>query len=292
MTSLGSAATTGPEASPRYLTHRTGGFALRGRVLVMGIVNVTPDSFSDGGEHLEPADAVAAARRVADEGADILDIGAESTRPHHDDVAATDEWDRLAPVFERLSVGAEDLPPLSVDTWKAQVARRALAAGASIVNDVWGFQRDPAIANVTAESGAACILMHNRETVDGAVEIVDEILRYLERSIGIAHRAGLADDRIVLDPGLGFGKTHAQSFAALAALPRLRALGYPILVGLSRKRFVGSMTEPMPAPKERWPGTLTGNVFAALAGADIIRVHDVAPHVQAVRMLAELRAAA
>lgn len=280
---------TGPEASARYLAHRTGRLALGPRVLVMGIVNVTPDSFSDGGDHLAPEDAVAAASRLMAEGADILDLGAESTRPHHDEVAADDEWARLAPVFEGLKT-EEPSPPISIDTWKAGVARRAIAAGASIVNDVWGFQRDPAIASVTAESGAACVLMHNRETVDGAADIVDEILRFLERSVGIARDAGVTDDRIVLDPGLGFGKTHAQSFAALAALPRLRALGFPVLVGLSRKRFVGSMVEPLPPPKERWPGTLTGNVYAALAGADIIRVHDVAPHVQAVRMLDMLRA--
>lgn len=281
---------TGPKASPRHLVHRTGRLDLGSSVLVMGIVNVTPDSFSDGGDHLTPADAVAAARRLAAEGADILDLGAESSRPRHDEIRATDEWDRLAPVFEGLGVSADDLPPVSIDTWKAEVARHAVTAGASIVNDVWGFQRDPAIATVTAESGAACILMHNRETVDGTVDIVDEILRYLERSVGIARGAGVTDDRIVLDPGLGFGKTHAQSFAALAALPRLRALGFPILVGLSRKRFVGSMVDPLPAPRERWPGTLTGNVYAALSGADIIRVHDVAPHVQAVRMLDMLRA--
>lgn len=281
---------TGPEASARYLAHRTGRLALGLRVLVMGIVNVTPDSFSDGGDHLAPEDAVAAARRLAAEGADILDLGAESTRPHHDEVGAGDEWDRLAPVFDGLGADKTS-PPISVDTWKAGVARRAIAAGASIVNDVWGFQRDPAIASVTAESGAACVLMHNRETVDATVDIVDEILLFLERSVGIARSAGVTEDRIVLDPGLGFGKTHAQSFAALAALPRLRTLGFPVLVGLSRKRFVGSMTEPLPPPKERWPGTLTGNVYAALAGADIIRVHDVAPHVQAMRMLDTLRAA-
>lgn len=280
----------GSEASARHLAHRTGSLKLGSRVLVMGIVNVTPDSFSDGGDHLAPEEAVAAACRLAAEGADILDLGAESTRPHHDEIAADDEWERLAPVFEGLEI-EEPSPPISIDTWKAQVARRAIAAGASIVNDVWGFQRDPAIATVTAESGAACILMHNRETVDGEVDIVDEILRFLERSVGIAQAAGVTDDRIVLDPGLGFGKTHAQSFAALAALPCLRTLGFPVLVGLSRKRFVGSMVEPLPSPKERWPGTLTGNVYAALAGADIIRVHDVAPHVQAVRMLDALRAA-
>lgn len=281
---------TGLEVPRRYLAHGTGRLELGSRVLVMGIVNVTPDSFSDGGDHLAPEVAVAAARRLGAEGADILDLGAESTRPHHAELAAADEWGRLAPVFDGLGAEAP-LPPISVDTWKAEVARRALSAGASIVNDVWGFQRDPGIASVTAESGAACVLMHNRETVDGAVDIVDEILRFLDRSVALARAAGVTDDRIVLDPGLGFGKTHAQSFAALAALSRLRAVGFPILVGLSRKRFVGSLIEPLPRPKERWPGTLTGNVYAALAGADIIRVHDVAPHVQAVRMLGLLKAA-
>jgi dihydropteroate synthase len=275
----------------RFLTHRTGRLALGAGPLVMGIVNVTPDSFSDGGLNLRPEDAIAAGIAMAEAGADILDIGAESSRPGHAVIDAEEEWRRLAPVLDGI-VGAQSLPPLSVDTSKAVVARKALAAGASLVNDVWGFQRDPDIAGVAADSGAAAILMHNRDRVDPTVDIVDEIVRFLERSIGIARRAGLSDDRIVVDPGLGFGKNHAQSYQALAALPRLRALGFPVLVGLSRKRFVEPSATRARAPAERRAGTLAANVFAALGGADIIRVHDVAEHIEALRVLSALKAAA
>ena len=266
--------------------------ALGQRVLVMGIVNVTPDSFSDGGVHLAAADAVEAAHRMATEGADILDIGGESTRPGHSVISADEEWARLAPVLDHLERAGSNLPPVSIDTWKAEVARRALARGAVIVNDVWGFQRDPEIAAVTAESGAAAILMHNRDAIDTSIDIVDDILRFLERSLDIARRAGVTDDRIVLDPGIGFGKSFSQSFQTLAALPRLKALGFPVLLGLSRKGFIGSLAEPTTPATERLGGTIAGNVYGALAGADIIRVHDVAPHVQALRMLARIEAAA
>ena len=275
----------------RHLVHRTGAFPLGRRVLVMGIVNVTPDSFSDGGRHFATDAAIAAARTMAREGADILDIGGESTRPGHVVVPPAKEWGRVAPVLAELA-GTGDVPPISIDTWKADVARRALAAGASIVNVVWGFQRDPEIAAVTAESGAAAILMHNRDAIDASIDIVDDILRFLERSLGIARRAGVAEDRIVLDPGIGFGKSYAQSFRALAALPRFRALGFPVLLGLSRKGFIGGLTEPAAPSSERLGGTIAGNVHGALAGADIIRVHDVAPHVQAMRMIETVKAAA
>ena len=275
----------------RFLTHRTGRLALGAGPLVMGIVNVTPDSFSDGGLNLRPEVAVGAARAMAEAGADILDIGAESSRPGHAPIDAEEEWHRLAPVLDGL-LGTETLPPVSVDTSKAVVARKALAGGASLINDVWGFRRDPDIAGVAAENGAAAILMHNRDTVDPTIDIVEEILRFLERSIGIARRAGLSDDRIVVDPGLGFGKNHAQSYQALAALPRLRALGFPILIGLSRKRFVGAFGDPARTPAERRTGTLAANVYAALGGADIIRVHEVPEHVEALRVLSALRAAA
>jgi dihydropteroate synthase len=258
----------------------------------MGVVNVTPDSFSDGGRNFAVEDAVASAIRMAAEGADILDIGGESTRPGHTEVPAEEEWRRLAPIFETLSDRPDPLPPISVDTWKAEVAGRALAAGATIVNDVWGFQRDPAIAAVAAESGAGVILMHNREAADPAIDIVEDILAFLDRSVRLAARAGVAEDAIMLDPGIGFGKTFAQNHQAVAALPRLRALGFPILLGLSRKAFIGALTSPAAPTSERLGGTIAGNVFGALHGADIIRVHDVAPHVQAMRMLDALRGAA
>jgi dihydropteroate synthase len=229
---------------------------------------------------------------MADEGADILDLGGESTRPGHAPVSAETEWARLAPVFTGLRESGRPLPPISIDTYRAETAERALAAGASIVNDVWGFRREPRLADVVASSGAAAILMHNRDAIDSGIDIVDDILRTLERSLAIARGAGIAEDRIVLDPGIGFGKTFGQSFAALAALPRLKAIGFPVLLGLSRKGFVGSLFDPALRPLERLPGTLAGNVFGALSGADIIRVHDVAPHVQAVRMVAAIAAAA
>jgi dihydropteroate synthase len=279
-------------AASRALPHRTGTLTLGERTLVMGIVNVTPDSFSDGGVHLEPAVAVAAALRMAQEGADILDIGGESTRPGHIAVAADEEWARIEPVFSELGRASGTLPPISVDTWKAEVARRALAAGASIVNDVWGFQRDPLIATVVAETGAAAILMHNRDSADGSIDIVADILRFLEHSVSIATNAGVPEDRIVLDPGIGFGKTIEQSYQAITALPRLKVLGFPVLLGLSRKAFIGRILEPQPAPVERLPGTLAANAFGVLAGADIVRVHDVPEHIQAMRVLDRLREAA
>jgi dihydropteroate synthase len=276
----------------RRLLHRTGTLPLGQRTFVMGIVNVTPDSFSDGGVHAQPEDAVAGARRMAAEGVDILDIGGESTRPGHVAVAADEEWARVAPVLDGLAQSDDALPPVSIDTWKAMVARRAVAAGASIVNDVWGFQRDPDIAHVAAETGAAAILMHNREQADATIDIVEDILRFLDRSVRIAVAAGVPEDRIVLDPGIGFGKTPEQSFRALAALGRLKALGFPVLLGVSRKSFIGRLFEPPPPPAERGPGTLAANAYGALHGADIVRVHDVAATVQALRVLDAIRRAA
>jgi dihydropteroate synthase len=269
--------------------HRTGSLPLGGRTRVMGIVNVTPDSFSDGGRNLAVADAVSSAIQMAGEGADILDIGGESTRPGHKVVPAEEEWRRMAPVFEALAASTTPLPPISVDTWKAEVAAQAVEAGATIVNDVWGFQRDPEIASVAAGSGAGAILMHNREAIDETIDIVEDILAFLDRSVGIATKAGLAEDQIMLDPGIGFGKTYGQNYRALAALPRLKALGFPILLGLSRKGFIGALTAPAAPTSDRLGGTVAGNVFGALNGVDVIRVHDVAPHVQAMRMLDAVR---
>jgi dihydropteroate synthase len=275
----------------RALPHRTGVLQFGTRPLIMGVVNVTPDSFSDGGERFRAEDAISGARQLAAEGADILDIGAESTRPGHVPLSADDEWARLAPVLAALGDGSA-LPPISIDTSKADIARRALAAGASMVNDVWGLRRDPNLASVAANAGAAVVLMHNRDAIDGTVDIVAEILAVLDRSVAIATAAGVPPDRIVLDPGIGFGKTLEQNYQAVAALPRLKALGFPVLLGVSRKSFIGRLFDPQPAPQERLPGTLAANLYGALAGADILRVHDVAPHVQALRVLARIRSAA
>jgi dihydropteroate synthase len=275
----------------RSLQHRTGSLTVGGRTLVMGVVNVTPDSFSDGGMHFRAEDAVAGALRMAAEGADILDIGGESTRPGCAGISAEEEWARVGPVFEGLARAGTALP-LSIDTTKAEVARRALQAGAAIVNDIWGFQRDPSLPGVVAEAGAAAVLMHNRERLDAEIDIVDDMLRFFERSLAIARGAGVPHDRIALDPGIGFGKTHRQQFEAIAALPRLKALGFPVLLGVSRKSFIGRLFEPQPPATARLPGTIAANAFGVLAGADIIRVHDVAAHVQALAVLGALKSAA
>jgi len=254
----------------------------------MGIVNVTPDSFSDGGQFLEPAKAVAQARLLAEQGADILDIGAESTRPYGGmkAVDAEEELMRLKPVLpDVVKAGI----PVSVDTMKPKVAAWALEQGAVILNDVWGFQRDADMARVAAEHGATVVLMHNREKADAAIDVLADIRDFFARSLDIAARANVARERIVLDPGIGFGKTPEQSIQAIARLGELREFGLPLLMGLSRKRFMESVS-PAP-PDRRLGGSIAGNVMAALAGSDIVRVHDVAETVQALRVMDAIRKA-
>ena len=260
----------------------------RRRPLVMGILNVTPDSFSDGGQFFDPAVAVAHARRMAGEGADILDVGAESTRPYAGakPVGLDDELTRLAPVLpEVVRLGL----PVSIDTIKAKVAAFALERGAAILNDVWGLQRDGDMARVAAEHGVPVIVMHNRATVDPALEIMADVRAFFGRSLEIAARAGIARERIVLDPGIGFGKTAEQSITMIARLSELREFGLPLLMGLSRKRFIDSVSPSKPS--ERIGGSIAANVLSVLGGADIVRVHDVAETVQALRVTAAIRAA-
>ena len=257
-----------------------------GRPLVMGILNVTPDSFSDGGRFLDPEEAVRRARAMIGEGADILDVGAESTRPGSTPVAAEEEWRRLEPVLSPvIALGT----PVSIDTMKAAIAERALRAGAAIVNDVWGLQRDPAMAEVVARHGAPVVIMHNRAAADPALDILDDIEGFFRRSLALAERAGIARARIVLDPGIGFGKTAEQSIAAIANLDRLAAFGLPLLMGLSRKRFVASVSRS--EVERRLGGSLAGNVLAVAFGAAIVRVHDVAETVQALRVARAILAA-
>lgn len=256
---------------------------LSGRPLVMGVLNVTPDSFSDGGRFDAPARALAHGRALMAEGADILDVGGESTRPGHTPVPADEEIARVETALRTLA--AETAVPISIDTMKARVAARALAAGAVIVNDVWGFQRDPDMARVVADHRAAAVLMHNRESEDASLDIVADALAFFERSMEIAQRARIPLDRIVLDPGIGFGKTQAQNLRLLREIPRLAALGCPILVGASRKRIVGALTGRA-QPQDRLAGTLALHVLAAQRGARILRAHDVAAHVDAMKIVA------
>jgi dihydropteroate synthase len=262
------------------------GLLCASRPIVMGILNVTPDSFSDGGRFLDPAAAIEHARRMVAEGADVIDIGAESTRPYGaaTPVSLGEEVRRLEPVLAAVAgLGV----PVSIDTMKAQVAARALAAGASIVNDVWGLQRDPDMAGVVARYAVPVIMMHNRETADPAIDIMADIAAFFARSLDLAERAGIAHDRLVLDPGIGFGKTPEQSITALARLDQLKAFGLPLLVGASRKRFIDEVS-PAP-PDRRLGGSLAAHLLAVAGGARIIRTHDVAETVQAFRVAAAIR---
>jgi dihydropteroate synthase len=258
------------------------------RPLIMGVLNVTPDSFSDGGRFLDPAAAIAQAQRLAAEGADILDVGAESTRPYGNAVAVTldEERSRLAGILPAVvALGV----PVSIDTMKAAVAAWALKAGAMIVNDVWGLQRDPDMAHVVAGHDAPVVVMHNRDAADPRIDIVADVTAFFERSLAIAARAGILRERIVLDPGIGFGKTPEQSLTCIARLDAWRGFGLPLLIGASRKRFIHSIVPSEPA--ERLGGSLAAHLLAVENGAAIIRVHDVAPTVQALAVAAAIRRA-
>jgi len=270
----------GAGALPRLLAAR--------RPLVMAVLNVTPDSFSDGGRFLDPQNAIAQAQRLAAEGADILDIGAESTRPYGNaaPVPIEEERSRLADVLP--AVVALGLP-VSIDTRKAALAAWALEAGAVIVNDVWGLQRDPDMARVVAEHAAPVVITHNRDQADPAIDVVADVTAFFERSLAIAGRAGIGRDRIVLDPGIGFGKTPQQSMTCIARLDAWRGFGLPLLVGASRKRFINSVAPSEPA--ERLAGSLAAHLVAVENGAAIVRAHDVAATVQALAVAAAIRCA-
>lgn len=257
------------------------------RPVVMGILNITPDSFSDGGAFLTPAAAINHARQMIADGADIIDIGAESTRPYGDatPVSAEEERRRLAAI---LPVVAGMGCPVSIDTMKATVAAWALDQGATIVNDVWGLQRDPEMAPLVARRGVPVIVMHNRETADPEIDILADMDAFFERSLTIAAHAGVPRDAVVLDPGIGFGKTAEQSLTAIAQLAHFDKFGLPLLVGASRKRFINAV---MPTPPDRrLGGSIAAHVLAVSHGARIIRAHDVAETVQAMRVAAAIGA--
>ncbi|MGB6399255.1 MAG: dihydropteroate synthase [Bradyrhizobium sp.] len=252
---------------------------------VMGALNVTPDSFYDGGQFMAPEAALAQAQRMIADGADIIDIGAESTRPYGgmQPISAELETERLRPILAGVvSLGV----PVSIDSMKADVTSFALDAGALIANDVWGLQGDPAMAPLAAARNVPVIVMHNRDRADSAIDIMKDIAAFFTRSLAIADRAGIPLGNIVLDPGIGFGKTAEQSMIALARLDELRAFGLPLLVGASRKSFMASV---MPSQaRERLGGSIAAHVIAARNGARIIRTHDVAETVQALRIAAAI----
>lgn len=250
------------------------------RSVIMGILNITPDSFSDGGKFFTLDAAMQQAEKLAADAADIIDVGAESTRPGHTPVPAEGELARIEPILGKLA-GSIDVP-FSIDTSKAKVARRATELGASVVNDVWGLQKDPAMADTVAETGAAAVLMHNRDGVDPDLDIIADMRRFFDRSLRLADAARIDPARIILDPGIGFGKSRAQNFIALANLAALKDYGLPILVGVSRKSL---LAEHAATPvEESLVRTLAANLAAAANGASLFRVHDAAEHAAAFKV--------
>jgi dihydropteroate synthase len=251
---------------------------------VMGVLNVTPDSFSDGGQFIAPQRALAHAKRMIADGADIIDIGAESTRPYGaEPIPAEEELRRLQPILaEVVALGV----PVSIDSMKSAVVAWALEAGAAIANDVWGLQRDRDMAALLALRGCPVVIMHNRERAEAGIDIMKDIADFFSRSLDIAAQAGIARENIVLDPGIGFGKMPEQSMIALARLDQLSGFGLPLLVGASRKRFISTVAPS--EPHRRLGGSIAAHLIAAKAGARIIRTHDVHETVQALRVAAAI----
>ena len=245
----------------------------------MGILNVTPDSFSDGGAHDGVGDAIAHACLMASEGADIIDVGGESTRPGATPVSEEDELARVLPVVKAVS--EPDRKPVSIDTYKASVARAACEAGAVIVNDVTGAS-DPGIVAAAAETGAAYVLTYNRGEKDAGIDVASDMPAFFEQAIKRCEADGLPREHIILDPGVGFAKTYEQNFAALAGVDQLVAMGLPVLIGVSRKSFIGKLLKVETG--ERLPGSLAAGLDSVRRGAHILRVHDVAAHSQAVKI--------
>jgi dihydropteroate synthase len=254
-------------------------FQTKGHTYVMGILNVTPDSFSDGGKWAEKDSALYQAQRMIEEGADILDIGGESTRPGSEAVLAEEEAARVLPILEAIKARFEI--PLSVDTTKAFVAQEAIKAGADLINDISGLQEDAQMGRVIAEAGLPCVLMHNRKKADYTC-FMQDVAADLSRTIAMANRAGIADEKIILDPGIGFAKTYEQNLEAIDRLGELHVLGYPLLLGCSRKSVIG-LTLDLPVD-ERLEGTLATSVLAAVKDCMFVRVHDVKENVRAIRM--------
>ena len=253
---------------------------LNKETLVMGILNITPDSFSDGGKFNELNDALARAEMLVNDGASIIDIGGESTRPGHEQVTIEEEINRVVPVIEKLNEHIN--VPISIDTYKAKVAERALAAGASIINDIWGVKKDQEIAAVAKEYEAPIILMHNKDT-PSYDDLIEDMKKSLYESINIVKAHGVQDDKIIIDPGIGFGKTLEHNLLAMRRLHELKTLGYPILLGTSRKSMIGAVLD-LPVD-ERLEGTIATVCYGIQQGVDIVRVHDVKEIKRAVTMM-------
>lgn len=253
---------------------------VRAQPVLMGILNVTPDSFSDGGRHNSLEAAVAQARRMVEDGAAIIDVGGESTRPGAPSVPEAEELARVLPVIRALTTNLDT--PVSIDTVKASVARAAVEAGAVIINDVTGMTGDPGMADTVAETGAGIVITYHRGTVDEGIDVVSDMRAFFDRAFERAAAAGIPRERVWLDPGVGFAKTQAQNLELIAKLGVLAAYGCPVLAGLSRKSFIGHVTGRVVA--ERLAGTLVAHMVALQRGASVLRVHDVAEHRDLLRL--------
>lgn len=254
-------------------------FDVQNKTYIMGILNVTPDSFSDGGKFNNLDAALYHAEEMLREGADIVDVGGESTRPGHTVISEEEEIARVTPVIEALKARFD--VPLSIDTYKAPVAQAALQAGADLVNDIWGFRHDPRVARLTAQYGAACCLMHNRN--EAVYEnFLEDMVKDMEICLSIAREAGVPEDKIMLDPGVGFGKTYEMNLEAINHVDILHRLGFPILLGTSRKSVIG-LTLNLPAD-QRVEGTLATTVLGVLKGCAFVRVHDIKENKRAIQM--------
>jgi dihydropteroate synthase len=254
-------------------------FNTKEKTYVMGILNVTPDSFSDGGRYQDIDTALQHAEEMIKDGAAILDVGGESTRPGFTRISNEEEIERVVPIVEAIKSRLDI--PVSVDTYKSKVAKAAILAGADMINDIWGLKSDPDMGKTIAETGVACCLMHNRENADYK-NFVQDLLRDLRESVDMALKAGIKDDKIILDPGVGFAKTYEQNLLAIKHMGRLREIGYPILLGTSRKSVIG-LTLDLPR-EERIEGTLATTILGVREGVSFVRVHDVKENVRAILM--------
>lgn len=254
-------------------------FVIDRHTYVMGILNVTPDSFSDGGQWIERDKALWQVEKMLAEGMDILDIGGESTRPGHTQISVEEEIARVVPVIEAVKRSFD--VPVSLDTYKARVAQAGIDAGVDLINDIWGLKYDKSMADVIAGSGVACCLMHNRKDAEYQ-DFMQEVAADLTESIDIARKAGIEKDKIILDPGVGFAKSYDNNLEIIHSLESLKVLGYPLLLGTSRKSVIGLALD-LPV-QERLEGTLVTTVFAVLKGCAFVRVHDVKENVRAIRM--------
>jgi dihydropteroate synthase len=255
------------------------------RTYVMGIINVTPDSFSGDGIGGDEERAVSQGLQMVSEGADMLDVGGESTRPGHQPITAAEEIGRTEAVVARLA--RETVVPISIDTYKLEVAEAAVVAGATMLNDIWGLTRSPALAALASTSSCALVLMHNQDGTDYAGDLIDEIKRFLRVSIDRALDAGVPRERVIIDPGIGFGKTAEQNWVVMRRMGELRELGQPILMGTSRKSFIGKALD-LPVG-ERVEGTAATVTAAILRGADVVRVHDVREMTRVVQIADRMR---